>query len=142
MDISNIEPRRASLPGWYAVGLWAQSLPWLLTWFIEGNGTGQGISTGYSTPTFSWTKVAHTGRMTLPSGPPMRPNKCEDCVIASAAFVQHRKEIAHPDSTALHPPDANSETLKDDIFGPISSPEVEVRIQGFLRSCRRMATGT
>lgn len=115
----------------YAVGLWAQSLPWSLTWFIGSNGTGQAISTGYSTHTFSWTKVAHTGRMSLPSGPTMRPNMCEDRVIASAAFVHYREKIAHPDSTARRPPDANSEILKDDIFGPISSPEVEVRIQGF-----------
>lgn len=125
----------------YAVGLWAQSLPWSLNWFIGSNGIGRGISTGYYTPTFSWTKVAHAGDMVLPSGPPVRPNKCEDRVIASADFVHYRKEIAHADSTAWRPPDNNDEVLKDDIFGPITSPEVEVRIQGFLRSCRRMATG-
>ncbi|KAL2285485.1 hypothetical protein FJTKL_08148 [Diaporthe vaccinii] len=66
----------------YAVGLWSQSLPWSLTWFIGSNGTGQTISTGYPTHTFSWTKVAHIGRMSLPSGPPIRslcPLLGEDC---------------------------------------------------------------
>lgn len=121
----------------YAVGLWAQSLPWSLTWFIGSNDTEHCISTEFYMPTFSWIKVSCASRMVLPSGPPVRPNKCEDRAIASAAFVHYRKNIADPGSTAWQSPD---DILKDDIFGPISLPEVEVRIQGFLRSCRRMAT--
>lgn len=127
----------------YAVGLWAQSLPWSLTWVIGSDVTGRCRSTEYYTPTFSWAKVAHAGRMRSPSSPPVRPYKCEDRVhvIASAVFVHYRKDIAHPDSAAWNPLDVDDEELKDDIFGPINSPVVEVRIQGFLRSCRRMATG-
>ncbi|KAG6363282.1 hypothetical protein INS49_008379 [Diaporthe citri] len=71
----------------------------------------------------------------------MNFDRLKDCVIASAAFIHYRKKIVHPETTAIRSLNFDAEILKDDIFGPISSPEVEVRIQGFLRSCRRMAIG-
>lgn len=125
----------------YAVGLWAQSLPWSLTWSIGSNDTKRCTSAECYVPTFSWAKVPCDSHLVLPSGPPVRPYKCEDRAIASAAFVHYRRKTSYLDSTARQPPNLDDEILKDDVFGPVTSPEAEVRIQGFLRSCRRMATG-
>lgn len=123
---AGIARRLADAGAQYVAGLWAQAMPGALLWQARHHGPTTKQSqrwppVKYYSPSFSW--AAADGEVDV-QGFPGKPR------TASTAFIKHRDE---PLSSAV------PETpLTDNIFGPIASPVVEVRIRGVLRSCRRV----
>lgn len=107
----------------YVAGLWAGSLPWALAWSSPPCERRQ--SAACHTPTFSW--AACLGPVHISD---CSPDKAT--LLLAAAFIKYRSN--RPPRTAVRWPD--DELLTDDVFGPLRSPEVEVRARGILRSCR------
>lgn len=88
--------------------------------------------TQYFSPSFSW--AAAGGRVYLPAvydqfGKPE---------IVSTAFIRHRKKLSPSPLDKEMRSGPVDEILKDDVFGPLSAPDVEVRLRGILRSCCRV----
>lgn len=115
----------------YVAGLWAGSLPEALLWNLSHEEKGARCpQTQYFAPSFSW--AAAGGRVRLPAVhiQPVVPE-------VSAAFIKHRKKGSPPLSKDMRAGPID-EILKDDVFGPLSSPHVELRLCGKLRSCCRV----
>lgn len=105
----------------YVAGIWMTTLPKALGWRrIKKQLCSH--TTQYYTPSFSW--AAAEGEV----GFPIRGIVDR----MSATFVKHREKTASPST------DLSGQTFTDHVFGPLISPEVEVRMQGMLRSCRRV----
>lgn len=111
----------------YVAGLWAGSLPWALLWKSRPYARRQPAAANYS-PTFSW--AACPARVDMP--PSRSPQSGTATPFLAAAFIRYRSSRLSP--TAVQKPAV--QLLKDDIFGPLTSPEVEVQARGSLRSCR------
>lgn len=124
---SGIARQLAPAEGQYVAGLWANSMPRSLLWEVRADApmTNQShcqASSEYFAPTFSWAAADRMVSMNLyyPDTP----------TAASATFIKHRDRPLFS---------AAAETiLTDHVFGPITSPVVEVRMRGILRSCRRI----
>lgn len=114
----------------YVAGLWEKSLPTSLLWDRLGRSKSCGPSTQYVAPTFSWAASDQTIQL-VDEG-----DFLDSRTMASAVFIRHRMESLPPSKEALASP--RDEILSDDVFGPLVSPEVEVRMQGILRSCSRV----
>lgn len=111
----------------YVTGLWASSLPWALSWRAQSYERRQ-PATAYYSPTFSW--AACPGQVEL--------FRLQATPLSAAAFIKYRSGRLSP--TALQQSDV--ELLTDDVFGPLSSPAVEVQVRGILRSCRSASRET
>lgn len=123
---AGVARRLAPAEGQYVAGLWAQSMPGALLWQARHNKPVRKQSRSwppveYYAPTFSW--AAADGEVDVEDFPG-KPR------TTSATFIKHRDK---PLSSA-----ATETILTDHIFGPITSPVVEVRVRGILRSCRRV----
>jgi hypothetical protein len=116
----------------YVAGLWEKSLPTSLLWHRSGNIQGCGPPTQYYAPTFSW--AASDGEMKMVDEGDFPDSR----IIASAVFIKHRMQSLplSPKKEARANP--TTEILSDDVFGPLVSPEAEVRMRGILRSCSRV----
>lgn len=110
----------------YVTGLWAGSLPWALAWGSFLHERRQSVAC--HAPTFSWAACPGPVIFSYGSLPP--PD--EATLLLAAAFIKYRSD--RPPRTAVRWPD--DELLRDDVFGPLRSPEVEVQARGILRSCR------
>lgn len=122
---AGIARRLAPAEGQYVVGLWAESMPGPLLWEARRDAprTEQSRCLEYYAPTFSWAASDCRVWVDIFSG--------EQLDAASATFIKHRDKP---------PPPAGAETIfTDHVFGPITSPLVEVRVRGILRSCRRVS---
>ncbi|KAL1883332.1 hypothetical protein Daus18300_000390 [Diaporthe australafricana] len=115
----------------YVAGLWAKSLPESLAWKADKLRERRGGPTQYYAPTFSWAAADGVVEME-----PFPPRGSRD--IVSAVFIKYRKKNVSPLVTKQMRSGLDDSVLADDVFGPITSPEVEVRVQGILRSCRRI----
>lgn len=116
----------------YVTGLWANSLPWALTWSATLQERRQPAAAYYS-PTFSWAACPARVRMFRDS-----PPSGEVTPLSAAAFIKYRSNRLSP--TAVQQSDV--ELLTDDVFGPLRSPAVEVQVRGILRSCRSTSRET
>lgn len=110
----------------YVTGLWANSLPWALSWKAYSRQKRQPAA-AYHSPSFSW--AACPGQVVMfrdstPAG--------EWIPLSAAAFINYRSNRLS--STAVQHFDVGLFT--DDVFGPLRSPAVEVQVRGILRSCR------
>lgn len=114
----------------YVAGLWEKSLPTSLLWYRSGRNDSCGPSTQYFAPTFSW--AASDGEIQLVDEGDFPDSR----IMVSAVFIKHRMQSPPPIKEARASFD--DEILSDDVFGPLMSPEVEVRMRGILRSCSRV----
>lgn len=114
----------------YVAGLWGKSLPTSLLWYRSGRNDSCGPSTQYFAPTFSW--AASDGEIQLVDEGDFPDSR----IMVSAVFIKHRMQHLPPIKEARA--SFGDEILSDDVFGPLMSPEVELRMQGILRSCRRV----
>ncbi|POS77188.1 heterokaryon incompatibility protein [Diaporthe helianthi] len=117
----------------YVAGIWSKALPEALSWFAYGKRDRMySPATSYFTPTFSWAAAeGKVGFLDLPSSWKTPHN-------TSATFVQHRENPHSSSTDTTVRAEVSGQRLTDDVFGPITKPEVEVRMQGILRSCRRV----
>lgn len=113
----------------YVAGLWARSLPWGLLWRSLPGRKACPPQTQYFSPSFSW--AAAGGRVLLPAV----DDEFTFQEVSAAAFIRHRKKRFLPALTRMITADPVDEILKDEVFVPLSSPQVEVRLRGRLRSC-------
>lgn len=114
----------------YVAGLWEKSLPTSLLWYRSGCNHSCGPSTQYFAPTFSW--AASDGEIRFFEEGDF-PNSR---IMASAIFIRHRMQsLPSAEETRAS---FGDEILSEDVFAPLESPEVEVRMQGILRSCTRV----
>lgn len=137
--LAGIAKRRALVKGQYVAGLWARSLPGVLLWKARRTKQIQNRPEdyGYYAPTFSWAAV--DGEVNVPCEPDeVYLPEVEQQFIASAAFIKHRDRSLDPAATITMRSELDGEVLTDDIFGPLTSPEVEVWMRGILRPCRRV----
>lgn len=116
----------------YVAGLWASTLPWALSWKAHSCERRQPEAAYYS-PTFSWAACPGQVEMFRDSPPSGKVTP-----LSAAAFIKYRGNGLS--STAVQPSDV--ELLKDDVFGPLSFPSVEVQVRGILRSCRSTSRET
>lgn len=118
----------------YVAGLWANSLPTTLLWKRSAPKETRCPPTEYIAPSFSW--AASDGEITLGNA----KHFAESQILASAVFIRHRVKSVpcSPTKEARPDPPAGDEILTDNIFGPLASPEAEVRMRGILRSCSRV----
>ncbi|KAK7699299.1 hypothetical protein SLS64_011757 [Diaporthe eres] len=116
----------------YVTGLWAKSLPTALLWKRSAPKDSRPRPTEYFAPTFSW--AASDGEVTLED----EKNFSESQIIASAVFIKHRTKALPRHSAKEVRASPGDELLKDDVFGPLTKPEAEVRMRGILRSCSRV----
>lgn len=121
---SGIARQLAPFGGQYVAGLWVKSMPKALLWEARPLGSisepGRRERPGeYFAPTFSW--AAADGQVDVE-----RPGSA----TASAVFIEHRDTPLSSAST--------EKIFTDHVFGPLTSPIVEVRVRGMLRSCRRV----
>lgn len=132
---AGIAKRVASVKGQYVAGLWAKSLPEALLWCAWETNQNHPLRTDYYAPTFSW--AAADGEVDVADEPDEEylPNS-EWRFTASAAFIKHRETPLYPVDTKTMRTELNGQILTDNIFGPLTSPEVEVWVRGILRSCR------
>lgn len=89
----------------------------------------------YPAPTFSWGDL--DGEVVLQSKPGIG---FVTRSIASAAFIKHRDGALYSAATKTMRSELGSQILTDHIFEPLTSPKVEVRVRGNLRSCQRVPT--
>lgn len=116
----------------YVAGLWAKSLPTTLLWQRSARKESRPLPTEYFAPTFSWT--ACDGEINLGDD----QDFSESQVVASAVFIKHRIGSLPNAPTKEARAISNDEILTDHVFGPLESPEAEVRMTGVLRSCSRV----
>lgn len=116
----------------YVTGLWANSLPWALSWRANSYEKRQPAA-AYHSPTFSWAACPGQVEMFRDS-----PPSGEVMLVSAASFIKYRSNRLS--STAVQQSDV--EPLTDDVFGPLKSPAVEVQVRGILRSCRSASRET
>lgn len=119
----------------YVAGLWTKYLPRELLWERDNGGGCRDYPSQYYTPTFSW--AAADGAVHIPTADPTSGWYYRYQNTASAQFIRHRKKSLPPSSHMGGRESHNDEILTEDVFGPLVSPVVEVRLRGILRSCRR-----
>lgn len=134
--LAGIAKRMAPVNGQYVAGLWAKSMPEELLWY---NGTMERRQLPredcpYYAPTFSW--AAASGMVYQKHSRDFEPSDL--LFTTSADFIKHRDRSLDPAVTTTMRAELVDQILTDDIFGPLTSPEVEVRVRGYLRSCRRI----
>lgn len=110
----------------YVTGLWANTLPWALSWKAYSSEQRQPEAAYYS-PTFSWAACPGQVEMFRDS-----PPSGEVTPLSTAAFIRYRTSRL----SAPAEQQSDVEILTDDVFGPLTSPAVEVQVRGTLRSCR------
>jgi hypothetical protein len=113
----------------YVAGIWKRNLPQGLTWRISEERRCSPV-TQYYTPSFSW--AAAEGNVMWPRVSPRAVNSI------SATFIKYRKKPFTPALDSTMGAGFWGQVLTQHVFGPMTSPEVEVRVQGMLRSCRRV----
>lgn len=116
----------------YVAGLWAKSLPTTLLWHRSARMDTCYPPTEYFAPTFSW--AASDGEITLGDD----QDFSESQITASAVFIRHRMKPLPCAPTKEARAISGDEILTDHVFGPLVSPEAEVRMKGLLRSCSRV----
>lgn len=137
--IAGVAKRVASVKGQYVAGLWAKSLPGTLLWYAERTKRSRAPTEDYYAPTFSW--AAADDEVYLPDEPDEELEYLPRWrFTASADFIEHRNAPLYPVATTTMRTELNGQILTDNVFGPLTSPEVEVRVRGILRSCRRVPT--
>ncbi|KAI3390755.1 hypothetical protein diail_8693 [Diaporthe ilicicola] len=116
----------------YVAGLWAKTLPRALTWRTRDTGWDQSRRppTQYYAPTFSWATADSCVYI------PRDPGSTNSQTLASAVFIKHRMDPIPSPAPIQKGSNCDDHIITDDVFGPITSPEVEVRLRGMLRSCR------
>lgn len=125
----------------YVAGLWASSMPLALGWkiapynYYRRRALEEGIpqpSTGYYAPSFSWA-AATDGPVwyLLPGGP------AENAGLVTA-FIKHREKPLYSAIAKTGRPKLDAQILTDHVFGPLTSPVVEVQARGTLRTCHRI----
>lgn len=138
--ISGVARRIASfVKDQYVAGLWASSMPQALGWkgersdYHRRRADGEGIlqpSTGYYTPSFSWAAA---------TGGPVRyrsPLTLHDGLVT--AFIKYREKPLYSAVTKTGRAKLDAQILTDHVFGPLTSPVVEVQARGILRTCHRI----
>lgn len=141
----------------YVAGIWAETLPRSLVWKrarerLRGSTTSYDIppwegtpsfylaeqniakqscsrATKYYAPSFSW--AAADGAVEFPG---LHCFSNQDC--ASATFIKYREKMLSSATDNVAGAEVYDQILTHHVFGPMTSPEVEIRIQGVLRSCR------
>lgn len=113
----------------YVAGLWAKQMPQVLLWEAYGTKHSCCPPTQYYAPTFSW--AAADGKVVMPSDR-------GDRITATASFIEHRKKTQPSAATKTMQTNLEGQILMNHVFGPLTSPEVEVRMRGILRSCQRV----
>lgn len=131
---AGIAKRQAPVKGQYVAGLWSKSLPGALLWYARRTKRSHVPTKDYYAPTFSW--AAADEEVELPDEPDEFPRNSRWRFTASADFIKHRNAPLYPVATTTMRTELNDEILTDHKFGPLTSPEVEVRVRGILRSCR------
>lgn len=134
---AGIAKRQAPVKGQYVAGLWARSLPGALLWRAWRTNRSRAHTEDYYAPNFSWAAADYD--VDLPDEPDMEylPDS-EWRFTTSAAFIKHRDKRLYPAATTTMRTEFDGKILTDNIFGPLTSPEVEVQMRGILRSCRRV----
>lgn len=132
--ISGVARRMALVTGdQYVVGLRASLMPDALRWFRHGvadEEPSRQRSNVYCAPSFSWAAV---------DGPVSYFSKAQDRhpgLVAS--FIKHRTKPPCSAVTKTGRPKLDTEVLMDHVFGPMTSPEVELQARGILRTCHRV----
>lgn len=133
---AGIAKRQARVKGQYVAGLWAKSLPRALLWHTRRRNRSRAPTEHYFAPTFSW--AAADDQVALTYEPVGERSNSGWRSTASAAFIKHRETPLYPVSTTMMRTKLDGQILTENIFGPLTSPEVEVRVRGILRSCRRV----
>lgn len=116
----------------YVAGLWAKSLPTTLLWQRSTPKESRLPPTEYFAPTFSW--AASDGEILLGHDKDFSDSQ----IIASASFIRHRIKSLSCSLPKVTRGIGGDETMTDHVFGPLVSPEAEVRMRGVLRSCSRV----
>lgn len=131
---AGIAQRQAPVKGQYVAGLWAKSLPGALLWHALRTDRSRTPTKDYYSPTFSWAAVDDL--VYLPHEPDEEFSQDSQWQFtASADFIEHRNAPLYPVDTTTMRAELNGQILMDHKFGPLTSPEVEVRVRGILRSC-------
>lgn len=135
---AGIAKQQALVRGQYVAGLWAKSLPGALLWHAWRTNRSRVPTKDYYAPTFSW--AAADDEVDLPDEPieGHLPDSEWRRFTASADFIEHRNAPLDQVATTTTGSEPDGRILTDNIFGPLPSPEVEVRVRGILRSCRRV----
>jgi len=114
----------------YVAGMWLRHLPLELLWStncvgLDHDGT---ISSSYRAPSFSWASTD------LPIDPspevrflrePLQPTRAG--IIVDVCIVRYR-----PSQAAEAAGQWEDEAVTEDLFGPFSSPEIELKVVGKL----------
>lgn len=138
---AGIAKQLAPVKGQYVAGLWAKSLPGALLWrscqWKKKRSCAPPRDYRYYAPTFSW--AAAENEVFLPDGVDEMylPNSGLR-FTASAAFIKHRDRSLYAAATTKMRTELDGQLFTDHVFGPLTSPKVEVRVRGILRSCRRV----
>lgn len=122
----------------YVAGLWASNMPQALGWETAAykyrnrgaldEGKSLQPSTGYYTPSFSWAAT---------DGPVWGMPKVPKAGLVTA-FIKHREKPLYSAVTKTGRPKLDVQILTDHVFGPLTSPMVEVQARGILRTCHRV----
>lgn len=112
----------------YVAGLWSKDLPEALVWRTTST-QHYGSTASYFSPSFSWAAAdCEVSYSAMPHGMLLDNT--------SAVFVKHREKPLSSIIDSMMRAKFSGQLLTDHIFGPITTPEVEVRMQGILRSCQ------
>lgn len=136
--ISGVARRVAQVTGdQYVAGLWASPMTGAirtLGWYRLGDpdeGPIRQHSKKYYAPSFSWASA---------DGPTFEGPWSEAWENAGlvTAFIKHRKKPLYSAITKTGRHEFDHEIITDHVFGPMTSPEVELQVRGMLRTCHRL----
>lgn len=133
--ISGVARRMALSTGdQYVAGLWASSMPGALGW-QRGDDPAERPrhqhTRAYYSPSFSW--AAADGLVFGLSG------IFDKKAGLVTAFIKHRKKSLYSAVTKTgRRHKLEDQILTDHVFGPMTSPEVELQVRGILRTCHRV----